>query len=392
MHSNTPETKSHNLKNHTLAPNDSSTINRLRLPLAIGVVFIHLNISVSGRSIHWFQFSDTDFYRLTACMVVNELANLAVPLFFVISGYLFFRNIGLEAGRKELQQFYVSKLSSRTRSLLLPYIIFNLLAVIGLVSSQMVAGQSLSHAASQYLAGGKWLHCFWDIHHTGTSTNILGISKLTAYPINIPLWFMRDLMVLTIFSPAIYYAIKWMSHWWIALLLTLTLTNIWIPLPGFGVTCCLFFSIGAWFSLTGRSIAQQLNPHRWWLTIIATLLAFTDILCDGLAMDSVVHIAFLITGVLSIYALAQRCNHAARPWAAQASFFIFATHTLPIICTGTRPVEWCKNLVWTNSTNGYLCCIQLITSALLTAAICLITFLVLNKLSPAFMNFITGRK
>ena len=49
---------------------DSAAINRLRLPLALAIIMIHLHTQVD---------------------IINELAAIAVPLFFMMSGFLFFR-------------------------------------------------------------------------------------------------------------------------------------------------------------------------------------------------------------------------------------------------------------------------------------------------------------
>ncbi|MBO4487327.1 MAG: hypothetical protein J5729_03090, partial [Bacteroidaceae bacterium] len=49
---------------------DSAAINRLRLPLALAIIMIHLHTQVG---------------------IINELAAIAVPLFFMMSGFLFFR-------------------------------------------------------------------------------------------------------------------------------------------------------------------------------------------------------------------------------------------------------------------------------------------------------------
>lgn len=74
----------------------SRTIEWLRFPLVVAVVFIHSfgepkeyvlplqNIST---------FSGVDIYNLTRICFSHVLTHIAVPVFFVISGYLFFYNV-----------------------------------------------------------------------------------------------------------------------------------------------------------------------------------------------------------------------------------------------------------------------------------------------------------
>ena len=55
-------------------------------------------------------------------------------------------------------------------------------------------------------------------------------------------------------------------------------------------------------------------------------------------------------------------------------------------------MEWAKQLLWTDSANGWLCILQFVGAALLTALICLLTYSVLQTLCPKFLYLLTGRK
>ena len=69
----------------------SKTIKFLRFPLIIGIVFIHTNlaeVNIGGQL--WAakgQFPIHDIFRY---IVSEELARIAVPLFYFMSGFLFF--------------------------------------------------------------------------------------------------------------------------------------------------------------------------------------------------------------------------------------------------------------------------------------------------------------
>lgn len=380
---------------------DSRTITLLRLPLALCIIFIHLNLNARGSEICWTDLGTMDVYRIVVCVVKNELANLAVPLFFIISGYLFF--VGVDSERYERRKdFFRSRFVRRIRSLLLPYVLFNLIALVGLVCKHYAVHHDLSLALDTYVLDFKWLRSFWDIHQTGTTTNILGIQRRVAYPLCTPLWFVRDLMVVVLYSPLIYFAIKKLRYYWFVIMLFFTLTGIWIPWPGFGVTVCLFFSIGAWFSINRLSVSQTLRRGRRWLLPTSLVLFVADILADSTSADKYIHVAFLLTGTLAIYllfsGLAQRKNPKlplldtiVYKWGGQASFFIFATHTLVIPLWNMRPVEWALNIVWTNSQNGLLRTLEYFGAALLTFLLCYTLFAVLKILCPKAIDVLTGR-
>lgn len=290
--------------------------------------------------------------------------------------------------------FYVRKLRRRVRSLLVPYVLFCLLAVTGLVVNYAMQGHSLADSLHLYLGNGKWLHNFWDVHTTGTNTNILGITKPISYPILIPLWFIRDLMVIVLMTPLIRWALLRLRVWWIAIMVVLSVTGIWIPLVGFSPSSCLWFSIGAWFSLRGASMAAGFRRMRAPLLLAAVPLLMIDILADGTASDRYVHFAFLLVAVPAVYAhfsFFQSFNFSILN-VQSLSFFLFAFHTLPLPFLGCRPVEWAKQLLWTGSDNGWLCILQFAGAVLLTVAVCVIAYFLLRWICPRFLFLLTGRK
>ena len=70
----------------------SNTINFLRFPLTVAVVYIHFNISRKGISVHGLNYGtdNPDWYTFIINLFSSVIASIAVPLFFLISGYLFF--------------------------------------------------------------------------------------------------------------------------------------------------------------------------------------------------------------------------------------------------------------------------------------------------------------
>ena len=400
---------------------DSLTIRSLRLPLALCIIFVHLHMQVSGTQIGWGRLTSPDAWRIFACISINELAAIAVPLFFMMSGYLFFcgpqspevREPGIPPPglRPPALGWWLGKWRRRVRTLLVPYVLFCLLAVVGLTVNHAMQGHTLADSLHTYLGNGKWLHNFWDVHTTGHNTNILGITKPVSYPVCIPLWFIRDLMVIVLMSPLVYWAIRHLRLGWTALMAALSLTGIWIPLVGFSASSCLWFSIGAWFSIRGRSMAGDLHAVRYPLLAGALPLLFLDILTDGTAADRHTHFAFLMLAVPATYAIAARSRQPRQPGigkqdfnpsilkffnfidfnSSSLSFFIFAFHTLPIPFVGCRPVEWAKRVCWTGSDDGLLSIVQFLSAALLTAGICVSAWFLLQWTSPKILTLLTGR-
>lgn len=176
-----------------------TTISFLRFPLIIGVILIHANLSeVIIGGIKCFNKTDYPIYTYVSYVLSQIIARTAVPLFFLISGFLFFYKI-------EIFNFdiFLQKIKKRIRTLFIPYIFWNFLIIL-----IYLIGQSI---VPNLISGGKklicdynftdWLLSFWD-------TNLINPAKDIGMPINYPLWFIRDLMVVIMFSPLIYFLVK----------------------------------------------------------------------------------------------------------------------------------------------------------------------------------------
>ncbi|MBO8440458.1 MAG: acyltransferase family protein, partial [bacterium] len=147
----------------------SKIIAGIRFPLICGIVLIHLRImecsGVYMGNINWYIF------RLFS----DILGRISVPLFAIISGYLFFVNV-----RKYDWIAYKQKLYRRLKSILLPYVLWNLLFYLVYVIYLVSTGRLVE----RYTDGN--LFDIVDIFLWGS----------TGKPIDYPLWFMRDLFLL----------------------------------------------------------------------------------------------------------------------------------------------------------------------------------------------------
>ncbi len=119
--------------------------------------------------------------------ISQGLARAAVPLFFLISGYLFFRKMG-KGGRA----VFAAKIGKRTRTLLLPYVVW---AVYGI--ALYAALQMLPPLRSSF---SNWMISDYSLPKL--------VKTIAITPIPGQLWFLRDLYVMTLMSPAVYLLIR----------------------------------------------------------------------------------------------------------------------------------------------------------------------------------------
>jgi len=128
------------------------------LPLIVLITFAH---SYSGVRAGWSLWdSGWDTYEVLKLVVSETMVKVAMPTFFVMSGYLFFVNV-TEWNAKT----YWSKLRRRVKKLLIPYIIWNIAMAVKLQTFSL---------------------------------------SIFIEPANMPLWFLRDLMIVSLLTPIIY--------------------------------------------------------------------------------------------------------------------------------------------------------------------------------------------
>ncbi len=222
-----------------ISDNTSNTINYLKCILCIGVVFIHarffpgLSVVEIENTEKYNVYNAIDFY-----FNARFLNSTCVPLFFLISGYLFFINIPESF---DLNVFR-AKWRSRIKSILIPYLICNGIFLI------INASLSLKHGDFKPL---DLITAFWCYHGS--------------FPIVNPTWYLRDLLVICLFAPLIWFFIKYTKSLLPILLCLCWFNDLWPEIPGFGIRSFLFFTIGSNIAMRKDDIIDMVNPKAYWL-------------------------------------------------------------------------------------------------------------------------------
>lgn len=113
---------------------ESETISYLRFPLIVLVVMIHSKfdgVVVNGVGL----MHDGGFpcYSTISTLVSNIIASIAVPLFYFISGFLFFFKTAFFSF-----DVYCSKIKKRAKTILIPYLCWNLFVILLLLAAESV--------------------------------------------------------------------------------------------------------------------------------------------------------------------------------------------------------------------------------------------------------------
>lgn len=234
-------------------------MRRVRLPLIILVTYAHSYGAIRGG--YTLLGSGWDAYEVLKLMISQTLVKVAVPAFFVMSGYLFFANV-----EKFTEEVYWHKLRRRVKTLLIPYIVWNLLMALKL--------QEISLAT--FIA-----------------------------PANMPLWFLRDLIMVSMVTPILYIGVKRLG-WWLALILVpIYLTGVWAVQPDVNPYAICFFTFGAMLSIRKMDLVETCGRYAWQACAFSMILGIAMMLTYGSEVYMILMLGFRITSVVALFGMAR---------------------------------------------------------------------------------------
>lgn len=343
--------------------------------MVVAVIFIHTlveSLSIGGeRAVSKGQFP---LYDVVRHVVSCEWAGIAVPLFFFMSGFLFFYRSGFTL------DIYKQKITKRAKTLLIPYIIWNVAVIFcyllgeWLVPSSMPGSMRLTNKAGVW----EWLSLFWNAH--------------AGAPAYFPFWFLRDLMVVILSTPVLYVLLRYGRLFFVILLAVLWLFGLWFDVPGVGSTAFFFFSFGAWFSLNKRCFTEDFRKLRWPSTVFYSGL----VVCNTwLWQQNITDYAFLqglgtligLVMVLSWTAHGVRRGGLQMPvFLEKSAFFVYAFHGVPISVLSIFWVKWHYPLSEAGLLSGYFLLPVVVTG--LSVGV----YALLRRYVPSFTALITGER
>jgi peptidoglycan/LPS O-acetylase OafA/YrhL len=353
---------------------DNTSIQRLQLlrfPLIVGVIFIHAyssTVALSTGQVGLLNVSPTVMFIRD--FISQGMARISVPLFFLMSGYLFFR-----VGQFSLIE-YVAKLKRRIHTLVIPYLFWNSLVLGFLAAAQLIPlAQPYFSGANQVVGDYTWIDYF---------EAFIG---WRGYPISFQFWFIRDLMILVLCTPVIYLIHKKAPYIFLGLL-GLCWVCDYEPIAMPAIEGMMFFSSGAILGLRRVSLfaTDRLGPL---FSIIYIALLFVSTLTRGAPFNPYLHKAGIIFGIVTVlYATKPVLKHERISKTLEilgmASFFIFAVHEPALKIT--RKIIY--RTITVDSSGQALLIYLLLPLFIITIA--MIAYRILSVTTPKLLSIITG--
>ncbi len=375
----------------------SKTITKLRLPLAVMVVFIH-SFGYQPYNINWSHLSGMDFYNLVRIACSHVIPHIAVPAFFLISGYLFF------AKAKSVDwNFYKIQWKKRIRTLLVPYLIWNVIALFFDIIYRMREGSWTE--VSEYAVSNCTLRIFWDINNWGGNFhNIFGQTIPTfSGPYNFPLWYLKYLILVVAMTPLLYWLIQKTKGFFVDVIGVIWLLNINIMLSHGFVDALFFFSLGAYCAIFKKEFVEFCEKGIVFLVPIWGCLICASIYYDGAHTEVGALIypfmvsfgVFAFIGIIARMVLAEKDTDSNGrlsrmvDFAAKNTFFIYLSHAAFGLTTAQLILG--KLFCYLPGTSIFMT-IKYLLYPFVTIGVCLVVLYILNRFFPRFTKVLIGKR
>ncbi|MDY3848900.1 MAG: acyltransferase [Prevotella sp.] len=347
----------------------SKTIDFLRFPATILVVLLHAYTTLQMTSA-----MDMPLYSNVASCISLCFGEIGVPLFFTISGYLFFLSFSMCD--------YFRKIKTRTKSLLVPYLMWNTFFICVYFIIQQIP------SLSPFFSGNNkkvidytcidFIRAYWDCGNWNQGN---GTPILQTY------WYVRNLFILCLLSPFILFIVKRTRYIFVSIFIVL-----WILKTdsAFTLSSISFFSLGAYVAQNTNNIWLHVKKNLYPLAFAYIMTLFLDIMLktNGIyPYGYYVHRMGIIIAIPLMFSLCYRlCKRFSFPeLMVKSSFFIYSLH-LPLMLA-IRKISY--RLI--SDEYEIMHIVLYLASVPIVILICLVIFQLLKKYTPTLLNTINGR-
>lgn len=274
-------------------PDIATRIDLLRFVMILGIVVLHtpqyVNIADTG----------TGWFDLVKAFFQSAVFRCTVPVLTTISGYLLFKG-GLDRDYRKL-------VGKKIRSLAIPFLTCNVLL-----------------AATLYLIQSAYtLPVSYQLYPFNAGIMLNGALGLTQGPVNYPLYFIRDLFILTLLSPLLGLLLRRAAFSGLLLLTVI----FWFNFDGFLILrneMPIMFYMGGLVAIKDWNVRCLDRHARLCVVLFLTL-------CASIVIFKIQNTTYLrlVSPLLVWPAASMLSNTPAGKWLARRakySFFIFLVH------------------------------------------------------------------
>lgn len=293
----------------------SDKIKFLSLFSIILVLYIH-----SGFHNYPHEILGMKFNNMLQELISEKIGRCAVPLFYMISGFLFFQNT--DDGIRIIYK----KMSKRVYTLVIPYIISCLFFPLFFVVLDLIPG------SEKFINGGN-IFSFFEQPISVIISSLFYKTPGGTSPLAFHLWFLRDLIIIVAISPILYLLRKYFNKYILVLLFFCLNLSVYI---------CSYFPITAlfWFMLGDAIINDMSKLKSKFILMTFLIISLLEIYYE-VKFPQYISIPITLLGIMGIwniydYIVSDKFilkNNKYLYLACSATFFIYLFHepTLNIV-------------------------------------------------------------
>ncbi len=243
-------------------------------------------------------------------------------------------------------------------------------------------------------------HIFYDVNEWDTGkVNWLGYHLRSTGPYDLPLWFLRDLIIVTVFTPLIYYMIRKFKIYFLVFLFVAYISRVWTTMPGFSITSCFFFSLGAYLALNEINIIKAVHKYRMLIMLFFLILFCFAVYYDGSPnlIGQTIYPLYICFAVLAAFYIASwsALTFKIKPnkFLVSNCFFIYALHGAPII--GAVTVLTASKTIVTMCVpfeSGLVELLIYLITPFVAVTICIVALKLLYLISPKIAMLFSGNR
>lgn len=364
-------------KQNTINPNFSKRITALRFILACLVVLIHAKVNeyVTPEGTFYFKEIAPNYVKAIIDALSNIIGGIAVPTFFIISGYLFF------AKPKSISD----TLQSKFKSIVLPYILWTVLVIIFYFVAQYF-NYTKSFFSKIILREWTWndfLSAFWKSRYRDGDN-----------PFIFQFWYLRDLIIMMIISPLIKLLGAKVPFAYFSGVTILFMSTIIGIVPNYLnlVSALFYFSLGLFAVNHIEAVMDFVDSIRLKEFLFSFIIMLTATvyarLVDLPGNNFMYHLSIWFTILLAIKVagiiLMNGRLFLILEYLSGFSFWIYALHE-PLVLTSLK-----KLTVRIMPMEGWFFVVQFFVDSIVCIFVLLISGIVIKKIMPKVFALFTG--
>lgn len=348
-----------------MTQHESNAINIARFILVVGILFVHFPISfVAADGINLTE-SDTPMYNLISSRFF--LSDTCLSGLFLLSGYLFFKNIPGEYSEK----LYFKKINARLWSICVPYLFWNVFwLVYNLLKTYKLQGAADSDLL-EITNISDFFACFWK----------RGWGVYPDFPIAGYTWYLRDLFIFSLLSPIYNYCYKNRRLGFLLLVILIICESVkgW-HMPGMNT----WIYIGGFVAYKRITFEQICNRLSWLVSMVAFIIV--NYIYYFVIHARVVYILLVIVSFVIIFKISFLAwNSKTLLSLSASSTFLYLTH---IFILNVSRHSLAKLLVIDSDMDM---CIYYLLNSTLCVIICLGSYFLLKRLKAnMLLKVLTG--